>query len=189
MKSCSIENCESPHVARGWCEAHYARWSRHGDPLAGRAAPRPGAICSIENCEKFIRARGLCVKHYKRFLLHGDANYTVHSLPGKPTVGRPSGNGYIVVSVHKDDPYAAMAWQMSGNNGLISLRMLQHRYVMAQHLGRCLLPSETVHHINGDGTDNRIDNLQLRQGGHGVGVVYRCLDCQSQNVEAVPIGA
>lgn len=32
---CSIEGCGNPHLARGWCERHYRRWRRHGDPLAG----------------------------------------------------------------------------------------------------------------------------------------------------------
>lgn len=36
-----------------------------------------------------------------------------------------------------------------------------HRYVMEQHIGRKLLPSEIVHHINEDKLDNRIDNLQI----------------------------
>ena len=35
------------------------------------------------------------------------------------------------------------------------------RYLMEQHLGRELLPSETVDHINNDFTDDRIENLQL----------------------------
>ncbi|RWO34773.1 MAG: hypothetical protein EOS10_00270 [Mesorhizobium sp.] len=33
---CSISDCGKSHAARGWCIVHYQRWSRHGDPLAGR---------------------------------------------------------------------------------------------------------------------------------------------------------
>lgn len=31
---CSVEACEKPHVARGWCSAHWTRWKRHGSPTA-----------------------------------------------------------------------------------------------------------------------------------------------------------
>ena len=30
---CSIENCEKPSSKRGYCNAHYIRFRRHGDPL------------------------------------------------------------------------------------------------------------------------------------------------------------
>jgi hypothetical protein len=31
---CTIEGCDRPQVARGWCHAHWSRWQRNGDVRA-----------------------------------------------------------------------------------------------------------------------------------------------------------
>jgi hypothetical protein len=105
-------------------------------------------------------------------------------------------HGYITESgirrVHhtgrRIDPYGYVLIRVPAMKGIRKWPyMPEHRLVMERHIGRSLEAHETVHHINGDKQDNRIENLQLRTGRHGKGVVQRCQDCGSFNVKAVPI--
>lgn len=34
-ESCSVPDCKRPNCRRGMCAAHYPRWLKYGDPLAG----------------------------------------------------------------------------------------------------------------------------------------------------------
>jgi HNH endonuclease len=89
-------------------------------------------------------------------------------------------DGYILVAMSVGHPFAP---QMRRSNGYC----LEHRLVMAEHLGRPLRRSETVHHLNGVKMDNRIENLQMRQGKHGKHECFRCQDCGSLNVTPVEL--
>lgn len=68
--------------------------------------------------------------------------------------------GYVEIKLHISNLFYPMANCMG--------YVLEHRLVMAQHLGRQLLPKEVVHHKNGVRTDNDIGNLELsrQQGEH-----------------------
>lgn len=87
--------------------------------------------------------------------------------------------GYVRVVLPADDQFASMR----GHDGYVA----EHRIVLARKLGRPLEDHETVHHIDGDRTNNAEDNLQLRQGKHGIHVVMRCRACGSHDIEHAPI--
>lgn len=63
--------------------------------------------------------------------------------------------GYVMVKLYPEDFFYSMALKKTGY-------VLEHRLVMAKHLGRCLESWEWVHHkgIRYTGRENRSDNLR-----------------------------
>ncbi len=71
--TCSVNECDGPVVARGWCTKHYCRWKSSGDPLIVRKRqPGPVKACSIGGCEKRVFGHGWCSMHYARWRKYGD---------------------------------------------------------------------------------------------------------------------
>lgn len=97
-------------------------------------------------------AFGRCGMHYMRFKRYGDVNYiTPESLrrelsrAAQPKLGKCKPNTYKKY-----------------------LGRHEHRYLMEKKLGRKLLRSEHVHHIDGNKHNNSLDNLiVLSDAEHG----------------------
>lgn len=71
-RTCSIDGCDAPMRARGWCASHYYRWQKYGDAARDLTKVRNGGPCLVEGCRRRSTSRGMCNKHYQRALVHGD---------------------------------------------------------------------------------------------------------------------
>lgn len=63
MKTCTLEECEEPHVARGFCKKHYKRGQKHGwDPRLWPPLPgefQAGVPAGSKRCRDCKEIKGL----------------------------------------------------------------------------------------------------------------------------------
>lgn len=196
-RSCDIPDCERGYYAKGFCNLHYNRWRNNGDPLTIKQVQKADSdICQVEDCGMKYHAQDYCKTHYTRMYRHGQLTLpprrkqykseicNVVLRNGEPCKGKRSSLGMCASHYSKfykyGSPYEDRSQKPNKDNYRFvdapghpnaqrTGRMLEHRFVMSEHLGRPLVDNENVHHINGDRKDNRIENLELWNRGQPAG--------------------
>lgn len=92
---CSIEGCDGHAVVRGWCQTHYDRWHRFGDPLVIKpfgVAPRPAADRFWEKVDKtgacWLWTGGLDKDGYGYFNLPHNRKVRAHRWAYEAAIGQ-----------------------------------------------------------------------------------------------------
>lgn len=163
---CMVLDCENligERGAKGMCPTHYQRVRATGSPA--RVSPPPRPKCAKEGCSRPATAgKEECTTcRHNRVRAAKAAALRAELVASGTVVRRRRGEGGLTQGGYWEAVCPPEFASMSTAHG----RVLEHRLVMARTLGRALLPTETVHHVDGDIRNNTAENLELRMGAHG----------------------
>ena len=116
----------------------------------------------VKYCSKLCNYEGKKTGSIKKCLICGNEFYTTRNKTCSIKCGQElRARGMAKGKVYKENGYLVVYIRGYNKKGNAKV----HRLAAEKNMGRKLLKSEVVHHINGDRTDNRIENLRVMGWG------------------------
>lgn len=128
---CSVATCTRLSRSLGFCNNHYKRFKKRGDPNVVLIEKNKGKVCKVEGCSSPAFSKLYCSVHYDSVFKHGREFLVL----GK------RGSGYITKDGYRE-------YTIAGE------KKLEHVLVAERALGGPLPPGAVVHHMNEDKLDN-----------------------------------
>lgn len=140
---CALEGCSRTSTISGYCDTHRARIDKFGTPGSAEIKTQltEPIECIADNCDNKAGRQKYCRSHLYRLNTYGDPNATLLRKNRKKRT-RYNVNGYVQILV--DGKYVR-----------------EHRHVMEQAIGRKLLRTEYIHHLDGQKDNNDLLNLEI----------------------------
>jgi len=176
QKFCSLECANAPAIEKALCNNRVLKCKHCKEEFIRDLTDKElkqgkGKYCSRECHHKHVAWEQLyceqCGKPLKRGYGERFCSKKCWGLSIRSENGHINPQGYILMTVED------------------GRRVLQHRYVMEQMLGRELFDFEKVHHKNGKRADNEPENLELWLAGHPAG--QRLQDIYRKDVERLAL--
>jgi hypothetical protein len=134
-RSCCLVGCNNKRFARGYCQIHYNRLLRHGDPNVRLRGVNAGK-CKVSGCPNPSEKLGLCGKHYQRQWKHGtfeDRRLRTHC----------SVQGCTRAPRSRSAEYCETHYYRLRRNGSLQLTITPKTPSKAGHCDQCGKPTET----------------------------------------------
>lgn len=113
---CSVDGCDNKHRCRGFCNTHYRRWQRYGDPLGGRCTFEGDGLRFLEDA---IRDSGNeCILWPYAISIHG---YGMVQWKGK----RRNAHRVALILASGKDPKSLEAAHSCRNRNCVNIKHLR----------------------------------------------------------------